>query len=99
MPPALMSAGFSAHTAASRGGALQGEKRGHVRRPGEIQQTRGRAVMLHQGQPLEIVVRVRRLRQELVGLALEDAQDAALLLGPRAPVDVEIAEIARERAG
>src|ERR1039458_5798794 len=32
-------------------------------------------------------------------LALEHAQDAALLLRPRAPVDVKVAEITRERAG
>ena len=80
------------------GGALQREEGRHVGRPGEIQQARGRAVMLHQRQPLKIVIRVGRLRQKLVRLALEDAQNAALLLRPGARVDVEVAEIARERA-
>ena len=38
--------------------------------------------MLHQRQPLEIVVRFRRLFQKLVRLAFENSQDAVLLLGP-----------------
>ena len=62
---------------------LQREECRDIRRPREIDQPRRRAVMLHQRQPLEIVIHCRRLVQELVRLALEDPQDARLLLLPR----------------
>jgi hypothetical protein len=42
-------------------------------------------MMLHESQPLEIVVVVGRLLQKLVRLALEDAQNAALLFRPATP--------------
>ena len=38
--------------------------------------------MLHQRQPLEVVVDFGRLGQILMRLALEDAEDALFLLGP-----------------
>ena len=62
------------HAVAQR--PLQREERRHIWRPAEIEQARRRAVVLHQRQPVEIVVQRGRLVQELVRFALEDPQNA-----------------------
>jgi len=55
-------------------------------------------MVLHESQPLEVVVVVGRLLQKLVRLALEDAQNAAFLLRPGGRRHAEILEIAGEGA-
>jgi hypothetical protein len=80
-----------------RGSTLMREKRRHVRRPREVDQPGGRSVVLHERHPLEIVIGVGRLVQKLVGLAFEDAQDAAFLRRPRFARHAEILQIPRKR--
>ena len=78
--------------------AIEGEEGRYVRRPGEIEQAGGRAMMLHQGHPFEVVVRGGGVGEEMVGFAFEDAQDALFLIGPHSGVDAESLQIAGERA-
>src|SRR2546422_1841080 len=77
---------------------MQRKKSSNIRRPREIQQTRGRAVILHQREPLKIIIPIRNVLEKMNGLAFEDAQDAFFLVGPCATIDVERNEISRERA-
>jgi hypothetical protein len=78
--------------------ALEREERRYVGRPGEVDQARGRAVMLHKGEPLEIIVPIRRTLQELMCLAFKDAQDALLLFRPCVLMHAEIMEVAGKAA-
>jgi hypothetical protein len=77
---------------------FEGEKRGGVRRPGEIEKARGRTVMLHQGQPAVGVLLIGQMLQEMVRLAAEDPQDPALLVLPDTATDLVVLEIPREGA-
>ena len=81
------------------GRGFKGEEGGHPRRPGQVEQTGGRAVVLHEREPLEMVVGGGQAI-ELVGrLAAEDAQDALLLRAPSARVDAEGEQVPVQRAG
>src|ERR1035437_6828640 len=77
--------------------ALERKERRYIGRPGEIDQPRGRAVVLHQRQPLKVVVGFRGLDEKLVRFAFEDAQNAAFLIHPGPWVDAEVLQVARER--
>src|ERR1019366_5215784 len=77
--------------------ALERKEGGDVGRPRKIDQPRGRAVVLHERQPLEVVVGLRRLGEKLVRFAFEDAQNAAFLVHPGPWVDAEILQVAGER--
>ena len=54
-------------------------------------------MVLHQGEPLKIIVAGRGFVEKLVCLALENPEDAAFLFRPGTLVDIEIFEISGER--
>ena len=68
-------------------GVVQRKECRDVGRPGEVQETRRRTVILHQSEPLEVVVAIWRMRKKMGGLPLEDAKDALFLIRPGARVD------------
>ena len=69
------------------GRVMQCEKSSNVGRPGKVQQARRSAVILHQRQPLEIIVTIRDVREEVDGFPLEDPQNAFLLVAPCVWID------------
>ena len=55
-------------------------------------------MVLHEGEPLEVIVLGWDVVEEEVGFAFEDAQDAFFLEFPGVFVDVEVGEVAAEFA-
>ncbi len=78
-------------------GALQREEGRHERRLGEIEQPRGRPMVLHQRQAAQVVVQRRAVLQVDVRLAAEHPHRPRLAQRPQARVGAELEEPPRER--
>src|SRR6516165_6621243 len=58
---------------------VQSEECRDIGRPREIKKSSRRAMILHQGQPLEIVIAVRNVIQEVGGFAFKNPQNPLFL--------------------
>src|SRR5205823_12606253 len=76
---------------------VQREERRHIWRPGEIQKTRGSAVILHECEPLEIVIALRDNLEEMNRFSFEYPKDSLFLFRPGSWVHAERKEITRQR--
>ena len=68
---------------------VESKEGGHIGRPAEIDQPCRCAMVLHQGQPLEIVIVIGDVIQKVNGFAFEDSQDAFFLFTPGLRIDAD----------
>ena len=80
------------------GRVMQREERRNIGRPCEVQEPCRCAMILHEGEPLEIVVAFRYMIEKMDGFAFEDSEDALLLARPGSRVDAKRHQISRKSA-